>query len=304
MAHENSSKTVVVVAFLGNLAIAVFKLIVAFVTKSSAMLAEAIHSFADTGNQILLLIGMKLSQKQATDLHPLGFGRESYFWSFMVAIFLFSLGSAFSIYEGLHKILHPEPIRNVVWAFIVLGGSLLLESVSFIVAARAIWEKKGKRTLLNFLRTSKEPELVIVFVEDFGAELGLLLAFLGVWGASALDLPRLDGAASLGIGLILGFMAVFLAVEIKSLLMGERASEKDEYMILQAVRKTALVKEIPHLITQQLGPSEIMVVMDCVFQEYLGGRELPEAIEKIENEIRKAVPAVTKIYMEPTLTEE
>src|SRR5262245_60905214 len=143
MAEHGSSKTVVFVAFLGNLAIAVFKLIIAFVTKSSAMLAEAIHSFADTGNQVLLIIGMRLSQKEPTDLHPLGYGRESYFWSFMVAIFLFTLGSAFSIYEGIHKILHPEPIRNVGWAFIVLGGSLLLESISFVVAGRAIWKKKG-----------------------------------------------------------------------------------------------------------------------------------------------------------------
>jgi len=299
MAHQASSKTVVVVALLANLAIAVLKLVVAFLTNSSAMMAEAIHSFADTGNQVLLLLGMKLSKKEPTELHPLGYGRESYFWSFMVAIFLFTLGSAYSIYEGIHKILHPEPIRNAVWAFVVLGGALVLESFSFVVATRAILKKKGKRNLFQYLKWSKEPELVVVFVEDFGAELGLLLAFIGVAGAVGLDMLWLDGAASLGIGLILGFMAWFLAAEIKSLLLGESASQKDEFLILQALRRTGLVKEVQHLITQQLGPSEIMVVMDCVFPEYLGGRELPEAIRKVEEEIRKAVPSVKRIYMEP-----
>src|SRR4029453_1089628 len=304
MAHEASSKTVVVVALLGNLAIAVLKLIVAFLTRSSAMMAESIHSFADTGNQILLLLGMKLSQKEATLLHPLGFGRESYFWSFMVAIFLFTLGSAFSIYEGVHKILHPEPIQNALWAYLVLGGALLIESISFYVATKAILKKKGKRSLVKFLRWSKEPELVVVFVEDLGAEMGLLLALLGVWGSVEWGLLWLDGAASLAIGIILGLIAYFLATEIKSLLLGESANQKDEYLILQALRRTGLVKEVPHLITQQLGPNEIMVVMDCVFPEYLGGRELPEAIQKIEVEIRKAVPNVKRIYMEPVFEVE
>jgi cation diffusion facilitator family transporter len=232
MAGHGGSKTVIYAALAGNLAIALTKFAAAFFTGSSAMLSEGVHSLVDTGNGGLLLYGMHRAARPADRTHPLGHGRELYFWSFIVALLVFALGAGVSLYEGIVHIMAPEPVANVKVNYVVLGLSFLFEGTSWMVALKEFRREKGKQGWLQAVQSSKDPSVYTVLFEDSAALLGLIVAFAGILAAQLLDMPELDGAASIGIALILGATAIFLARESKGLLIGEPASPEVQKKVL------------------------------------------------------------------------
>lgn len=294
----------VIAALLANLAIAVAKFVGFTVTGSSALLAESVHSAADSGNQGLLLLGARRSRLAANRLHPFGFGRERYFWGFVVALVLFSLGAMFSIYEGLHKLDHPEPIESPEWAFGILGFALFAEGLSFRTAVRAADQVRGDASYWSFIRRAKSPELPVVLLEDLGALIGLLLALGGVSAAVLTDDPRWDAYATLAIGTLLAVIAIVLVVEMKSLLIGESASRKDLEAIRAAIEFDPDVVRIIHLRAEHLGPEELLVATKVEFQHELTVVEVASTIDRIERSIRAGVPTARMIFIEPDVHDE
>jgi cation diffusion facilitator family transporter len=289
----------IIAAMLANAGIAAAKFVAYLVTSSASMLAESIHSFADTSNQALLLLGGKRARKIADDRHQFGYGRERYFWSFVVAMVLFSLGGLYSIYEGVTKLLHPHELSSIEWAFGVLLVGVVLESFSFrtaIVAARRV---KGVRSWWEYIRTSRSPELPVVLLEDAGALLGLVLATIGV-GLYAITGNELwDAVGTLCIGALLLVIASFLTIEMKSLLIGEAATEGHIEAITSAVATSQDVVRIIDLRTQHIGPDELLVAGKIEFTATLTAPELATAINVVETSIREAVPLAGRIYLEP-----
>lgn len=284
-----------------NLIIAVAKSGAAWFTGSGAMLAEAIHTFADCGNQLLLLRGVVEAKKPPDDTHPLGYGRSLYFWSFMVALLLFSGGGVFSIYEGVHHFLHPEPVENLLVAVAILGGSLLLEGWATLGNIKALNARRGDTSFIQYLRETKDSDLVVVFGENAAAVLGLGLALVSLALVKITGDNRLDALGSLSVGVVLIGVAIFLAREVRSLLMGEAADP--------LVRKAAeaLAAEEPHInrvlacITIQQGPGEVMVALKLEMQEGLDTRQVVDVINAFEVKLQERRPEVKWSFVEPDI---
>lgn len=295
---KSESRTAVIAAIVGNLAIAATKFVAAFFTGSSAMLSEAIHSVVDTGNGGLLLLGSRLSQKPSDEAHPFGYGKELYFWSLIVAILIFALGGGMSVYEGILHIKNPSHIANPTWNYIVLGLALLFESFSFFFAFRAFKTEKGKQSVVKTIVASKDPTTFTVLFEDTAALLGLIVALVGIFLADQLHLPALDGAASIVIGAILGAVAFALAWESRSLLIGEGVSPEVMTQIRAIVNSDADVSEINQFLTLHFAPADVLLTMNLKFRKEFTASEVAEIIARLEEQIRAQFPEINHIFIE------
>jgi cation diffusion facilitator family transporter len=293
------SKGEVVKSLVVNAVIAASKGVGAFITGSGAMLAETLHSFADCGNQLLLLVGIKQSARPASAKHPLGYGRAMYFYSFIVAMLLFSGGGLFSIYEGVHKLEHPEPVGDIVIALIILGVSIVLEGWSTWGNIKVLNQKRGDMPFLRYLRESKDSDLVVVFGENSAAVLGLTLAGAALIMAKYTNDGRWDAIGSLAIGVVLVGVAIFLAREIQSLLVGESADPKLQKTVEQLAVDDPNVDKVLRILTVQQGPGEIVVAMKLRFRSGLETSQLCDAINAFERELKSRVPEVRWSFIEP-----
>ena len=300
MSTEGSTKAILA-ALAANAGIAVAKFVGFLITRSSSMLAESVHSVADTSNQALLLLGQRRARKQADQLHPFGYGRSRYFYSFVVALVLFSLGSLFALYEGYHKISHPEPLKSPLVAIVILVVAIALESFSLRTAIVESRPHKGSGSWWRFIRTSRTPELPVVLLEDLGALVGLVLAFIGVGLTILTDNAVWDGIGTVGIGVLLGVIAVILIVEMHSLLIGEGATGYEERAILAALEETPHIDRVIHLRTQYLGPEEMLVGAKIAVGPDIDLAVVARVIDDAEARMRAAVPAARVIYLEPDL---
>ncbi len=298
MAASGGTKAVLA-AFFANLGIAIAKFVAFLFTGAASMLAEAIHSSADTGNQALLLLGGRLAKREASPSHPFGYGRERYFWSFVVALVLFSVGAMFAIYEGIEKIRHPHEIDSPAWAFCVLGLAIVLEGLSLRTAVVEANRHRGEASWTDFIRRSKVPELPVVLLEDLGAMVGLVLALGALIIAVVAEAPVWDGIGTLSIGVLLGLIAIVLAVEMKSLLIGEGAHPGVRDKIVAAIEGTDGVDRLIHLRTQHLGPNELLVGAKVHFDDSFDTAQLAEAIDRLEASVRAVVPEARPMYIEP-----
>ncbi len=300
--QEDGSRAVIVAAFLANLGISVAKFIGFLLTGAASMLAEAVHSVADTGNQGLLLLGGKRARQRESRAHPFGYGRERYFWAFVVAMVLFSLGGLFAIYEGVQKLREPHELESPLIAVTILLVAVVFETYALTKAVKVANVERAGRSWWTFIRRSKNPEIPIVLLEDSGAELGLFLALFGVAMAEITDNPRWDAAGSLGIGVLLVIIAAVLAVEMKSLLIGESAGPDDEAAIRSAIETAPDVRRLIHLRTQHLGPDELLVGAKIELDAGLTFAEVAAAIDTAEQLLRTSVPEARVVYLEPDLT--
>jgi len=289
---------VIAAAFAANLGIAMAKFVAFAFTGAASLLAEAIHSVADTGNQALLFLGGRRSRRAPTATHQFGYGRERYFWAFVVALVLFSLGSLFAIYEGIQKLIDPHELDDPIWAFAVLGIAVVLESFSLRTAVIETGKVRHRRSWWRFIRTTKIPELPVVLLEDVGALIGLLFAAIGVALATATDEPAWDALGSIAIGLLLGAIAVVLAIEMKSLLIGEAASPEVQAQIRAAIEEGDDVEHLIHLRTEHLGPEDLLVAAKVDLGDQ-SSRDLARSIDALERRVRTRVPAARVIYVEP-----
>lgn len=294
------STRAILAALFANLGIAIAKFVGWFFTSSSSMLAEGIHSVADTTNQALLLLGGRRSQLAPTQQHEFGYGRERYFWSFVVALILFLLGGVFALYEGIHKLGEAgHELENVQWAIGILVLGILLEGYSFRTAVHESRPLKGRSSWWEFIRHSRSPELPVVLLEDFGALTGLTLALTGVTTAALTGDSRWDAYGTIAIGTLLVAIALVLIIEMKSLLIGESAREPIRRRIVQAIDGSPPVTQLIHMRTQHLGPDELLVAAKIEFDASLDNEALTEAIDAVEGAIRAAVPMAEPIYIEP-----
>jgi len=291
----------VIAALLANLGIAIAKFVGFLITGASSMLAEAVHSVADTANQGLLLLGGKRAQREATEEHPFGYGRDRYFYAFVVALLLFSLGAVFAIYEGIHKIEEPEQLTSPIVAIVILLVAIVLESFSFRTAIHESAPLKGSGTWWQFIRQAHVPELPVVLLEDFGALVGLALALLGVGLTVLTGNPVFDGLGTVAIGVLLGIIAVILVVEMKSLLIGEGALRPVVTTIVTELEAGEHVTRCIHLKTQYLGPDELLVAAKIALTPALPIEQVARAIDEAEGRVRAAVPEARVIYLEPDL---
>jgi cation diffusion facilitator family transporter len=291
----------IIAALLANAGIAVAKFIGYLITGSSSMLAESVHSVADTSNQGLLLLGGKRAKRAATAEHPFGYGRDRYFYAFVVALLLFSLGSIFAIYEGVHKLESHEPLTSPLVAIVILLVAIGLESFSFRTAIVESRPLKGSLTWWQFIRQAKAPELPVVLLEDLGALVGLILAFLGVGLSVLTGDPVWDALGTIAIGVLLGVIAVILIVEMKSLLIGEGASEPVLNKIVSRLESCDPVERVIHIRTQYIGPEELLVAAKIALVPMLRVEEVARAIDDAEERVREEVPDARLIYLEPDL---
>ena len=299
--HEGSKKAIVA-AFFANLGIAASKVVAFVITGSAGMLAEAGHSLADTGNQALLMLGSKRAKRPADRAHPFGYGPERYFWSFVVALVLFSMGGLFALYEGIDKLRHPHELESPIVAFVVLLFAIALESYSLRTAVgEARLLRPAGRSWWWFIRNAKTPELPIVLLEDAGAEIGLLLALGGLGMAELTDEPRWDAVGSIGIGLLLVAIAMVLAVEMKGLLIGEAADDAVLASITQAIEGAPNVVSLIHLRTMHLSPEALLVAAKVEYDRSLTMEQLAPAVDATEVAMRAATGAELTIYIEPDI---
>ncbi len=295
---SGSSKLAVYAALVGNLAIAVTKFSAAAFTGSSAMLSEAIHSLVDTGNQALLLYGMYRAGLPADARHPFGYGKELYFWSFVVAILIFGLGAGFSIYEGVHGIMQPTPVENVMISYVVLGLSLVFEGFASFLALRQFLRQKGEMGFFEAVRRGKDPALFTVLFEDSAAILGLMIAMGGIFLGDQLGLPWMDGAAAVAIGLVLAGVALFLAYECKALLIGEAAEPEVVEGCRALLNGDRRVVRVADVRTMHLGPQEILLAADLDFADGLTSEQVEAATGELEIKLRENFLEVRRIYLE------
>lgn len=294
--------TKAIIAALGaNLAIAAAKFVAFLFTSSSSMLAESIHSLADSGNQLLLLVGGKKAERKRTPEHPFGYGRERYFYAFVVAVVLFTIGALFSLYEGWHKISDPHPVERPIVAFGVLIFAIVAESFSFRTAIKESNPLRGKQTWVQFIRRSKSPELPVIVLEDLGALVGLVLALVGVTLAVVTGNGVWDGVGTMAIGVLLAVIAAILAIETKSLLIGESAGPEVESEIIAALEGAPEVARVIHMRTLHLGPEEILVAAKIAVDHDDTAAQVAKGIDEAERRVRAAVPAARVIYLEPDL---
>ena len=298
MSDHGSSAKAILYAFIANLGIALSKLAAAAYTGSGSMLAEAIHSFADCGNQILLWIGLRQSQRPPDAEHPLGYGKLTYFWSFVVALMLFSLGGVFSIYEGWHKLHAPEEIKQAWVALLVLGGSIVLETGSLLGCLREIAKLRGNRSLAQWLRSTRNAELVVVLGEDVAALIGLVLAFAFVGLAMLTGDPRFDALGSIAIGVVLVAVSLFVAVRIKSLIVGRSAEEDLRAAIVAEIDVDPAIDKLFNAITLQLGP-QVMLAAKVKMRPGISIEEAVAHINGLEQRIKARFPEVAWCFVEP-----
>lgn len=299
LATSSGSQRVVYAALFGNFAVATTKFIAAALTGSSSMLSEGVHSLVDTGNGALLLYGMKRSQRRPDGIHPLGYGREVYFWSFMVALLLFSLGAGVSLYEGVQHVLSPVPMESPYLNYIVLGLSLVFEGGSWWVAFKEFRQAKGKLGYFEAVRLSKDPPSFLVLFEDSAALIGILIAFAGIAGAQILERPELDGVASIAIALVLGASASLVARESKGLLIGEQASPETVASILKIVEREPGVVRANGMTTVHMAPDQIVVSLSVEFADELRTPDIEERIAGMEERVRAAHPEVIALFVKP-----
>ncbi len=300
MSTEGGTKAIIA-ALMANLGIAATKFVAYLISGSTSMLAESVHSLADSGNQVLLIIGGRRAKRAATPEHPFGFGRERYVFAFLVSIILFSVGGVFSIYEGVHKIEHPEPI-DVPWLPIaVLVISILLESFSLRTALKESAAQRRGISILQFVRRAKAPELPVVVLEDIAALVGLVFALFGVGVAVLTGNGVWDGVGTIMIGLLLVTVAVLLGIETQSLLVGEGASAEDTDAIRAAAVAGDDVERIIHMKTLYLGPEELLVAMKVAVTPTASAGAVAGAINAVEARVREAVPAARVMYVEPDI---
>lgn len=301
MKMTKSSKSVILAAFSANLLIALVKFAAAWLSASSAMLAEAVHSTADTLNQVLLFVGVKKAAKKADELHPFGFSGEAYFWSFIVAIILFTSGAIFSIYEGAQKLRHPAPVDHMSVALLVLAVAMIAEGSSLRVAFKKINVERGKAGMIAYLRQSKKAELIVVFLEDTAALIGLTIALVALLLEYFTGILFFDGLASILIGVLLAATALFMGNETKSLLIGESADPA----LLRKIRLLLLredgISHVIHIRSLHLGADDILLAIKAEFNPRLNTKQICILINGIEADIRGAYPEVKKIFIEPDI---
>ena len=295
----SGSKAVVWAALVGNVLVAATKAGAAVYTGSSAMLSEAVHSFVDTGNELLLLYGMRVAKKKADRDHPAGYGRELYFWSFIVALLVFALGAGVSIYQGVHRVLNPQPMENAVVSEMVLAAAFLFEGWSWLVSLRQFDKAKGTLGYYEAFRKSKDPPLFMVLFEDSAALAGIAIAAVGIALAAHFDMPLADGISSILIGLVLACTSTLLARESKSLLIGERADSRLIKSILEIANQACAPSHANGVLTLQLAPDEIMAAMSFEFDDALTAPQIEEMIADIERRIHAAHPEVTSLFIKP-----
>ncbi len=300
MSHHDSSVKSILFALLANLGIAITKTVAAVLTGSGSMLAEAIHSYADCGNQGLLFFGLRAAKKVPDAEHPLGYGKEIYFWSFIVALILFSMGGLFSIYEGIHKMGSHEGLRSPMIAVAVLSVSLLLEGASLYGCLIQIRKVKHKMSLWKWVKTSRQSELIVVLGEDVAALLGLSFALFAVVMSIVTGNPVYDAVGSIGIGVLLVFISFFLAYKVKSLLIGQSSDEETREEIYRVLDANADIEQILNLITLQLGPG-IMVAVKARMRSVGSPEELIETINRCEVSLKKANSDIQWVFFEPDL---
>ena len=301
----SGSTKAILAAMFANGGIAIAKFVAYLFTSSSSMLAESIHSVADTSNQALLLLGSRRANKHATAEHPFGYGRERYFWSFVVALVLFSLGGLFAIYEGWHKLGEADHgVSNVEWAIGVLLLGIVLEGASFRTAVKESRPLKGSSSWWEFIRHSRSPELPVVLLEDLGALTGLVLALAGVSAAAITGDSRWDAYGTIAIGVLLVIIAAVLVFEMKSLLIGESAREPMRKLIVQAIEGTAGIDAVLDLRTQHVGPDQLLIGAEVELSAGLETDEVAAVIDCAEARIQEAVPIAKMIYIEPEIPDE
>lgn len=291
----------VIAALLANLGIAIAKFVAFAFTGSSSMLSEAIHSLADSGNQVLLLIGNKRSKKKADAQHNFGYGRRRYVYGFIVAIVLFLVGGLFSLYEGFHKWQHPEPLTDWWIAVVVLLVAITLESLSFRTALKEANRSRGKRSLARFVKDARQPELPVILLEDLGALIGLVFALFGVGFAVITGDGRFDALGAMAVGTLLVVIAIFLAIEMTTMLVGESAIPEEVEAIRRALEAADGVNKVIHLRTLHVGPDELLVGAKVAIDRSDTGIQIAAAIDSAESAIRRAVPTARYIFIEPDI---
>lgn len=300
---ENHGTGHIIQSLIVNILIACTKGFAAFMTSSGAMLAETIHSFSDCANQALLLIGVKQSSKPANKKHPLGFGREVYFWSFMVAMLLFSIGGMFSIYEGIHKFKNPEPVEHIEWGLGILLFSLALEGYATYSNIIELNNRRGKVGFFSYLRSTKDSDLIVIFGENSAAVCGLIIALVTLTAAYLSGDGRYDAIGSFGIGLVLISVAIFLSIKVKSLLIGESADPVIIELVETEIKKQPEIEKMINCITIQQGPGEVLMCLKIKVDHSISVLELSKLTNKLERDIRKKAPEVKWIYLETDLQE-
>lgn len=298
MSHENASVKSIIFALSANLGIAITKTIAAVITGSGAMLAESIHSFADCGNQGLLFLGLKTAKKRPDTEHPLGYGMSTFFWSFVVALMLFSMGGLFSIYEGIHKLSSAEELNNPSIAIVVLSLSMILEGASLWGCITQINKIRHGESLWKWLKNTRQSELVVVFGEDVAALLGLTFALVAVVLAHVTGNPVFDAAGSIGIGILLVIVSFFIAVKVKSLLIGQSADESVRSDIKKILETRPEINKVLNMITLQLGP-KVMVTVKVKMNELKSAKQLITDINNCEKALKSAFPSVQWVFFEP-----
>lgn len=296
---SKSNKIVVYAALFGNLAIALVKFVAAYLTNSSAMFSEAIHSVVDTLNEILLLYGMKKSEKPADAKHPFGYGRELYFWAFIVALMVFALGAIVSIYQGISHILHPEEMQDPFINYIVLGIAILCEGFSWSVALKTFRKQKGSLGYFEAFRRSKDPTTFTVLFEDTAALVGLFIALVGIFLAHQLNIPELDGTASVLIGVVLAVSAWLLARETKGLLLGETADPKLRENVLNIAQQDAAVFSANGVLTEQMGAHQVIASLSLEFKDNLSSDDIEACVNRIEAQIKEVHPEIIALFVKP-----
>lgn len=295
-AHQ--SKKVIYAALIGNSLIAVCKFIAGGITGSSAMLSEAIHSVVDSFNQLLLLYGIKKSNKPPDDKHPFGYGMELYFWTFVVAILIFAIGAGLSLYKGYVHILHPEPINSPYVNYVVLLLSMVFEGVAWTIAYREFNKERGETPWFKAIRRSKDPTIFTVLFEDTAAMMGLTIAFLGVAGSHLLGWHFMDGLASLGIGVVLAAVAILLAIESKGLLIGEGADPLIVQDLRAYLKDDNRIKQTNELLTMHFGPDEVLLNASLDFEDGLSAEIVEDAISEFESAIKLKFPSIRRVFIE------
>ena len=298
-----SGRMVVIAALLGNAAVAATKFVAAAFTGSSAMLSEGVHSLVDTANQVLMLHGIRRAARPPDPKHPFGYGRELYFWAFIVALMVFALGAGISFYEGLAHLRHPREMANPMVNYIVLGASLLFEGVTWVIALRSFRAAKGRRGWIQAFRDSKDASTFTVLFEDTAALLGLLIALAGIVATQVTGDPRYDGYASLGIGAVLAITAILLARETKGLLLGELAQRQVVDDILRIAGSDPDVRCANGVLTQQLGPESIIAALSADFHDALTTPQIEACVLRIERAVQRTHPDVTALFVKPQTAE-
>ena len=294
----SGSKLVIIAALIGNGLISITKFIAASITGSSAMMSEGIHSLVDTGNQILLLYGMKRAAKPADEDFPFGYGKEIYFWCFIVAMLIFALGGGISIYEGIQHIQHPQPISNPLVNYIVLGLAMIFEGVAWYFAFREFSRVKGRWGYLEAIQRAKDPSIFVVLFEDSAAMLGLVVAFIGVWLTQSTGILIFDGIASVIIGVILIGTAAWLAYETKSLLIGESANKWVIRSIRELLQKQPNIEHVNEVLTMHMGPDFILANISVNFADDINVDQMEAVIDSIDSSIKLEFPQIKRVFVE------